>query len=88
MGALVIALWFWSMIAGGSSYEIMQCVLTSIPGRILMVAWTWCMSYHLLNGVRHLVWDWGYGYDIPTAYKMGKMVLAGSFLITLGVWLI
>ena len=53
-----------------------------------MVIWTWCVSYHLLNGIRHLVWDAGYGYAIPVAYRMGWMVLAGSGLLTLGVWLL
>ena len=88
LGSLVIAAWLWSMVLGESSYAVMQSFLTSVPGTILMVAWTWCMSYHLLNGIRHLVWDAGYGYDIPVAYRMGKAVVAGPFLITLGAWLI
>ena len=87
-GSLVIAAWLWSMVLGESCYAAMQSFLTSIPGTILMVAWTWCMSYHMLNGVRHLVWDAGFGYEIPDAYRTGKAVVAGSFLVTLGVWLI
>ena len=53
-----------------------------------MVIWTFCTCYHLLNGIRHLVWDAGYGFELDQAYLSGKLVVAGSVVLTVLVWLI
>ena len=44
--------------------------------------------YHTLNGVRHLAWDAGYGYDIPSTYRSGRIVLVGTVVMTLLTWII
>jgi len=44
------------------------------------------LSYHLLNGIRHLFWDMGYGYELKTANLSGIFVLLSSFVLTFLVW--
>ena len=56
-----------------------------VPVLIGMTAAAW---FHTLNGVRHLAWDVGYGYDIPSTYRTGRMVLIGTAVMTVLTWLI
>lgn len=50
--------------------------------------WSAAVYYHLCNGIRHLVWDAGHGFDIPTAEKSAKMVIIGSLVLTVLTWII
>ena len=61
-------------------------MLNSIYGKALLVIWTLCTCYHLLNGIRHLFWDFGYGFELEHAYLSGKLVVAGSIVLTALVW--
>ena len=88
LGAVIIAWWLFSMVSGEDSFNAVNGFLNSIPGTILMVIWTFCTCYHLLNGIRHLVWDAGYGFELDQAYLSGKLVVAGSVVLTVLVWLI
>jgi succinate dehydrogenase / fumarate reductase cytochrome b subunit len=88
LGALVIAAWLWSVAMGGESYECMSWLLTSTLGKLFLVIWSACTSYHLLNGIRHLFWDAGFGFELDQAYLTGKLVLILTVVLTLAVWLI
>jgi len=50
------------------------------------VGWTWALAYHLLNGIRHLVQDLGYGYKPEQFVRNGWIVTIGSFVLTALVW--
>ena len=56
-------------------------------GRLLLFGWTFSIFYHLCNGVRHLFWDIGKGYEISTLYRSGAAVVIVSILMTLLTWL-
>jgi len=88
IGALLIAWWLWSIAIGNESYQQIHSFLNSMIGQIFMFIWTACMSYHLLNGIRHLVWDAGYGFELDQAYLSGKLVLIFTGIITLAVWIL
>ena len=88
IGALIIAWWLWSIAMGNDSYQQIHGFLNSVIGQIFMFIWTACTSYHLLNGIRHLVWDAGYGFELDQAYLSGKLVLVFTGIVTLAVWLI
>jgi succinate dehydrogenase / fumarate reductase cytochrome b subunit len=88
LGALTIALWLWGMALSAASYASISGFLDSAFGKILMIAWTFCTSYHLLNGIRHLVWDYGYGFELDQVYLSGKLVVVGAFVLTLLVWIL
>jgi succinate dehydrogenase / fumarate reductase cytochrome b subunit len=83
-GALLGVWWFLAAAAGPEAFARADGVLTSWPVVILIwvpsVAAFW---YHFLNGIRHLAWDTGWGFDIPTVYKSGYAVLGGTAVLTL-----
>ncbi len=87
LGAVIIAGWIWSIMIGSAAYHCLHGFLNSAIGKILMIFWTLCTSYHLFNGIRHLVWDCGYGFELDQVYWSGKGVLAGAVLLTALVWL-
>ncbi len=88
LGLGTIALVFWLMAAagGGRSFKIAQSVAGSIPGRILLFGFTLCLVYHLLNGIRHLVWDTGRGLELPQVYRSGWLVATATVLLTVAIW--
>ena len=53
----------------------------------MLLGWTWAMFYHLCNGIRHLCWDAGWGFEINTARNTGLLVLVSSILLTLISWM-
>ena len=57
-------------------------------GLLALFGMTGAAWYHTLNGVRHLAWDAGYGYDIPSTYRSGHIVLVGTVVMTLLTWII
>ena len=87
LGAIIIVWWLWCVSSGSETFSYAYNILNSIFGKGLMIIWTLCTSYHLLNGIRHLVWDAGYGYELNQAYFSGKLVIASSVVLTLLVWL-
>ena len=86
LGAIVISLWIESVARGDPWYGSLSDLLVSPLGKILMIIWTLCTAYHLCNGIRHLAWDIGYGFEIPQVYRTGKLVVVFAIIITAGVW--
>ena len=62
--------------------------VSSLIGKFVLIGFTWSFCYHLLNGIRHLFWDLGYGYELKTANLSGTLVLLSSFLVTLALWIL
>ena len=85
-GSVVLALWLLALAGGPDSFATASAILGSIPGKLLMFLFTYALFYHLCNGVRHLFWDAGYGFELETAYASGKAVLAASAVLTVVVW--
>lgn len=88
VGALLVAWWFWSVAAGGESYETARAFFGSWFGQLLLLGWVLSTFYHLCNGIRHLLWDAGFGFEIGKLYTSGKIVLAATVLLTLAAWLV
>lgn len=85
-GTLLLVYWLAAAANGPEAYFAAQEVIGSILGRLVLLGWTFALFYHLCNGVRHLVWDVGYGFELPTAYLTGWLVVIASFVLTLGAW--
>ena len=83
LGAPVFAWWVTALSLGPESYETVRAALGSWLGRLLLFAWTFSFSFHLCNGIRHLFWDAGVGFEIGTAYASGKAVVAASVAMTI-----
>jgi succinate dehydrogenase / fumarate reductase cytochrome b subunit len=79
--------WLMALAVGPASFSIVQAILAHWIGRLMLLGWTWAMFYHLCNGIRHLCWDAGWGYEINTARNSGLLVFGSSILLTLISWM-
>jgi succinate dehydrogenase / fumarate reductase cytochrome b subunit len=87
VGTLMLVCWLIAAATGETAFNEVQAFLGSIVGRLLLLGWSFALFYHLCNGLRHLVWDAGKGFEIETAYMTGRIVIAASILLTIGAWL-
>ncbi len=86
VGAALFVLWLVAAASGPERFANAMSIVGSVPGRILMFAWTYTVLYHLCNGIRHLFWDAGKGFELKTAYASGWTVVGVSIVLTLLVW--
>ena len=84
----LICIWTLSLLLGESNYEITQVFLKSFFGKFIIVFLCWTFSFHILNEIRHLVWDMGYGFDLKITKITGVLALVGSFVFTILFYLI
>jgi|TARA_B100001559_G_C16305327_1_gene531611 succinate dehydrogenase / fumarate reductase, cytochrome b subunit len=86
----LILIFFWVLFLsfGESNYELFLFILNSFVGKFILLGFTWSMSFHLLSGIRHLVWDFGYGFEIRTANISGIIVIISSLILTVIFWLL
>ncbi len=85
-GALLLALWAACLAAGPGPFELYRAVLGSIPGKLALIALTFSIFFHMANGVRHLVWDSGHGFEPKVADQSGTAVIAFAVVLTVLVW--
>src|SRR5688500_2907199 len=63
VGTLLLIWWLVAAAAGPDAFATAQDFLGSILGRLLLLGWSWALFYHLCNGIRHLAWDAGWGFE-------------------------
>jgi succinate dehydrogenase / fumarate reductase, cytochrome b subunit len=85
-GTLLLAGWLIAVAAGPEAYAKYAVHVGAWYGQIVLFAFSWSLMYHLCNGIRHLGWDIGKGYEIPVAYKTGYAVVIVSALLTAATW--
>lgn len=88
IGALALCLWLLSIAAGPQTYARAQAIVNAWYGQILLWAWIASLYYHLCNGVRHLFWDAGLGFDLKTTYASGYAVVIATLILTAGTWVL
>jgi succinate dehydrogenase / fumarate reductase cytochrome b subunit len=86
-GFLVLTWWLVTIAMGPDEYTAFMRAAAHPLGQIVLYAFVWALAFHLLNGVRHLFWDVGYGFHPPTAKVTGLMVYLGSFAAVVYVFL-
>ena len=85
----LILIFFWLLILnfGESNYELYLLIINSFFGKFILIGFTWSMTFHILSGIRHLVWDIGYGFEIKTANISGIIVIISSLALTILFWI-
>jgi succinate dehydrogenase / fumarate reductase, cytochrome b subunit len=86
-GMLLVVWLVVTLHQGHGHYWVFQDFIGSFIGRLLLFGWTWAVFFHLLNGVRHLAWDAGLGFELKTVYASGWAVVIGSVILTVAVWI-
>ena len=84
----LICFWIVSMLLGSTNYEFIYSILNSFFGKFLVIGITWSFSFHILSEIRHLFWDMGYGFELTTSKISGVIVIFGSFVITILIYIL
>lgn len=85
VGAPLLLWWLIAVGSGPEAYHSMLTCMSGLLGTLALLASVFCLSFHFLNGIRHLVWDTGRALDLGTAYALGWAVLIGSILLTVAL---
>jgi succinate dehydrogenase / fumarate reductase, cytochrome b subunit len=86
LGTILLVWWLVAAAEGPDSYARVQAFLGSWIGRILLFGWTVALFYHLCNGLRHLWWDTGRGFELRQVYASGWAVVAATVVLTVIAW--
>lgn len=85
-GILLLVYWLVAVASGPESYALAHALLWSGLGRIFLMGWTFCFYYHLCNGIRHLAWDAGFGFELAQVSVSGWAVVIASSGLTVLTW--
>ena len=84
----LVCLWISVIFLGESNYEIIRNFLQTFLGKFIIVGITWSFSFQILSEIRHLIMDLGYGFELQTTKISGLLVICGSFVLTIAIYLI
>ncbi len=87
-GALVLMWWLMAAASGPDYYAQVQGWLASWLGRLVLLGFTFALFYHLATGIRHLLWDVGYGLDVASTARTGPMVVIAAVVLTVLAWVL
>jgi succinate dehydrogenase / fumarate reductase, cytochrome b subunit len=85
-GSILMVWWLTAAAAGTHYFAFVQGIFASWPGQLMLFGFTWALVHHLIGGIRHLIWDTGRGFDLPTVERMAQLNLVGSIIITIVLW--
>ena len=84
----IICLWIASLLLGKNNYVLIQSFLDSFLGKFIIIGTVWSFSFQILSEIRHLFWDMGYGFDLKISKITGLLVIIGSFVLTILIYVI
>ena len=87
-GTLLLAWWLIAAASGPGAYANVQAFTGSIIGRLILFGYTWALLHHLLSGLRHFVWDLGYGFKPSEREGLTWGALIGGISLTVLVWIV
>ncbi len=86
VGAVVLVVWLIAAATGPQAYALVQGAIASWIGQIGLFGCTFAFFLHLCGGIRHLVWDAGYGFSLRSIYASGWAVVGASVALTVAAW--
>ena len=86
VGSFLLAWWFYAVAAGPESYATFLGCADTLVGRVILAGFMFAAIYHTLNGIRHLLWDIGWGFEIEKVYASGYVMATLAALGTLAAW--
>ncbi|MDD3764220.1 MAG: succinate dehydrogenase, cytochrome b556 subunit [Nevskiales bacterium] len=86
IGAFLVVGWLIALAGGPQAYGMISTHVGAWYGQVLLFCWTWALMYHLGNGIRHLFWDVGMGFDLKAAERSGYAVVVASLVLTAAAW--
>jgi succinate dehydrogenase / fumarate reductase cytochrome b subunit len=83
LGTIPFVYWLVALAGGADSFANAQALFGSVAGQIILFPWVFALFYHLCNGIRHLFWDMGLGFELKTLYTSGTAVVVAALGLTL-----
>ena len=87
VGLIVLTFWLFALSIGAPAFEQVTALLGSIVGRLLLMGFSFAFFFHLCNGIRHLFWDVGKGFEMRQVTASAWSVVVASSALTLWLWL-
>ena len=87
-GSLLLIYWLTAVAAGPDAFARAQGIMGGFLGQLILFVFTYALFYHMCNGIRHLFWDAGKGFEIEAAYRSGYMVIGTAAALTVLVWIV
>lgn len=87
-GLLLLVYWLSALAAGPETFEGARALFGSWLGRVVMFGFTLALFFHLGNGIRHLFWDAGKGFELTTAYTSGRAVVVITVVASILLWIL
>jgi len=87
-GTILLAWWLIAAATGPDAYHVFAMSAANPIGQIILFGLVWSLAYHLFNGIRHLAWDIGWGFEVRTANRSGVTVIVISILATIAIFLL
>ena len=84
----LMCIWFALILLGESNYEIIKIFLQTFVGKFILIGITWSFSFQMLSEIRHLIMDLGYGFNLKITKITGLLVIFGSLILTILIYLI
>ena len=84
----LICIWVSLLVLGDTNYDLINLFLNSIIGKFIALGLVWSFSFQMLSEIRHLLMDMGYGFELQTTRITGLVVIFGSFVLTILIYLI
>jgi succinate dehydrogenase / fumarate reductase cytochrome b subunit len=88
LGAVALVAWLAALASGPECFAVARTIAQSWLGCLVLLGFTWALFYHLCNGIRHLFWDIGMGFELETARLTGYGVVVASIVLTALAWLV
>ena len=87
-GTLLVAWWLVAAASGEAYFDWVNSIFGSLPGRLVLLGYTWALIHHMLGGIKHLAWDMGYGFEKEFSTKVARLQVVASVVLTLALWII
>tara|TARA_B100000287_G_scaffold320635_1_gene304558 strand:+ start:666 stop:1052 length:387 start_codon:yes stop_codon:yes gene_type:complete len=84
----IICFWVIFLTMGNSNYELIQNFLKTFLGKFIIIFTVWSFLFQILSEIRHLFWDFGLGFELKTSNITGLMVIFGSFILTIFIFVL
>ena len=88
VGTMVLVWWLAAAARSAAAYADTTWFIGSPIGMLMLFGWTVALWYHFCNGIRHLFWDFGRGYDLPAMRASGQMVIGATAVLSLLTWVL
>ena len=87
-GTLLVVWWLVAASTGAAYFEWVSWFMGTFVGQLILCGYTWALLHHMLGGLRHFMWDLGYGFGKEFSTKLAKATLVGSVALTILIWVI